>query len=180
MNRTPMSPGKGFKLNIAHHHRPERVTKWPAALAKPARAAIKTIADACIAQPKTQQHRNPHLLAMARNQPCMLLVPGCCNHRIDTTVAAHSNWQEHGGKSGARKADDQYTVWGCSACHSWLDQGRAPKAQKQAAFMAAHLRQVLAWREIAGDAGAPTRNRNAARWALELLGAIPVTNQPLA
>jgi hypothetical protein len=124
-------------------------------------------------QPKTAQHRNRHLLDMARGQQCLLMVPACCNHRTDTTVAAHSNWAIH-GKAGARKADDQYSVWSCSSCHTWLDAGRFTKAHKQAVFMAGHLRQVLAWRQIAGDSRAPAADRNAAFWALEQLGALPV------
>ncbi|MEO8021088.1 nuclease domain-containing protein [Polaromonas sp.] len=172
----------GFKRkSFDHHHTGERVTNWPEALSQPARAAIQTIADACISQPKTIQHRNPHLLAMARDKPCLLLVPGCCNHRTDTTVACHSNWQEHGGKGGARKADDHYSAWGCAACHTWLDTGKAPKAQKQAIFLAGHLRQVLAWRQITANPATPARDRKAALWALDLLSAIPneISLQPL-
>lgn len=151
---------------------PAPVTGWKQA---------ERVTGACVSQPKTIQHRNPHLLAMARDQPCLLLVPGCCNHRTDTTVACHSNWQEHGGKAGARKADDQYSAWGCAACHRWLDQGSALKAQKQAVFMAAHLRQVLIWRQIGADSSAPARDRKAVIWALNLLGAIPneVSLQPM-
>lgn len=159
-----MAPGRGFKRKTAlFQPSHERVTKWPARPSVKVRAAIQTIADACTAQPKTQQHRNPRLLAMARNQSCLLLVPGCCNHRTDTTVAAHSNLGTH-GKAKSRKADDFYSIASCSACHSWLDQGSASKAQKEIAFMAGHLRQVLAWRQIAGDAGAPAADRRAVTW----------------
>jgi hypothetical protein len=120
--------------------------------------------------PKPVPWRSPTLLDMARNQPCLLLVPGICNHRTDTTVAAHSNWGEH-GKAKGRKADDCYSAWCCAACHTWLDQGCAPAGQKRAAFMAAHARQVLAWRQIATDPTEPARYRRAALAALERLGA---------
>lgn len=126
------------------------------------------------AQPKTTAKRNPHLLTMARGQPCLLMVPPCFSHRTDTTVAAHSNWAIH-GKAKGRKADDCYVIYSCVACHSWLDTGSATKAQKQAAFMAGHFRQVLVWRQIAGDATAPAKDRAAALWALEHLGAWPET-----
>jgi len=122
------------------------------------------------AAPKPETYRDPALLEMARGRPCLLLVPGVCNHRIDTTVAAHSNLSIH-GKAGARKADDQYSVWGCSACHYWLDFSKALANQKESAFMLAHARQVLAWRLIAMDPNEPARYRNAARWALERLNA---------
>lgn len=121
--------------------------------------------------PKTEPKRNRALLDLAKDMPCLLLVPGCCNHRTDTTVACHSNLGIH-GKAGARKSQDFYSCWGCSACHAWLDQGRATAAQKEAAFMAAHSRQVLAWRQIA--AGPDGREQRAAAWALDQLNATPV------
>lgn len=129
------------------------------------------------ATPKTIAHRNSHLRDMARDMPCLLQVPGVCSHDSATVVCCHSNLTIH-GKSGARKADDHYSVWGCAACHRWLDQGSAPRAQKESAFMAAHLRQVLEWRAIAFDPGSAPRNRAAALWALERLNAIP--NVPTA
>lgn len=118
--------------------------------------------------PKPEAHRNPVLLAMARDKPCLLRVPGQCVGGTETTVAAHSNWACH-GKGGARKADDQYTVWGCAGCHHWLDRMAAPKATKQAAFMRAHADQVLQWRRIAQDTTEKPRDRAAALWALERL-----------
>jgi len=123
-----------------------------------------------VAVEKTEAYRDPALLEMARGRPCLLLVPGACTHRVDQTVACHSNLSIH-GKAGARKADDCYSVHGCAGCHSWLDQGKAPATQKEVAFMAAHARQVLAWRVIAADPGEPARFRRAACRALERLNA---------
>lgn len=125
------------------------------------------------AAPKPEAQRNRRLLDLARGMPCLLLVPAICNHRLDTTVAAHSNLAEH-GKAMGRKADDHYSVHSCFACHTWLDAGRAPAAHKEAVFMAAHARQVLVWRLIATDAARPEGDRRAARWALDLLNATPV------
>ncbi|MBL0390550.1 DUF1364 family protein [Ramlibacter monticola] len=110
---------------------------------------------------------------MARDRPCLLLVPAVCTHRTDTTVACHSNLGEH-GKAGARKADDCYSTWGCAACHAWLDQGPAPARQKRFAFMSGHARQVLAWRQIATDPTEPERFRRAAGRALAHLNATPL------
>ena len=132
---------------------------------------------AAVAQPIPVQHRNPHLLAMARDKSCQLQIFGVCNGNPRTTVAAHSNFGIH-GKAKSRKADDCYVVNACSACHAWLDQGPAPKAQKEAAFMAGHLRQVLAWRVIASDSRAPAADRKAVTWALELLNASFVGEAP--
>jgi hypothetical protein len=40
--------------------------------------------------------------------------------------------------------------------------------------MAAHLRQVLAWRALAGAPNTDARDRAAVLWALGLLNAIPI------
>jgi hypothetical protein len=95
---------------------------------------------------KPASYRDKHLLALARGKPCLMLAVEACRGG-DTTVAAHSNQARH-GKGMARKADDCYSVWSCAACHSWLDQGKAPKAEKVRAFDAALGRQVKAWQSI--------------------------------
>lgn len=124
--------------------------------------------------PKPEQHRNPHLLAMARGQACALEVSGICNGDRSTVVAAHSNLSIH-GKAGARKADDQYHVYACFACHSWLDQGKADAVIKEMAFMRAHLWMVDIWRGIvAGFIDATPKDKAAARWALDRLNATSV------
>ena len=122
--------------------------------------------------PKSLEHRNPALLAMARGKRCLLQVPGICDCNPASTVACHSNFSIH-GKAGARKADDHYSVWGGSSCHRWLDQGPASYEQKQAAFMRAHLDQVLEWRRIVGDMSHTPKDRKAAHWALCLLESVP-------
>lgn len=121
---------------------------------------------------KTPRYEDKALTDMAKDRPCLLMVPAVCNHRQDTTVACHSNLSIH-GKGVARKADDTYTVWGCFSCHYWLDHGKARAEDKEPAFMAAHARQVLAWRLIAADPNEPERFRNAATRALEKLNATP-------
>lgn len=128
------------------------------------------IIDAVRPQPKPVELRNPVLLEMARGQPCLFRVPGICNRDRDTTVACHSNLGIH-GKAGARKADDCYTAWGCSACHAWLDHGPAPAPVKRAAFMLAFGRMRALWHDIAFNPSfrpnVPKRERDAALWALE-------------
>lgn len=149
----------------------------------PVRAVALTVfPDMVQAQPKTEQHRNRRLLDLAKGQPCLLRVPNTCQGGTDTTVAAHSNLSIH-GKAGARKANDEYHVFGCMACHGWLDQGPAPRAQKASAFMAGHLRQVEQWRLMAVDMGIPIADRKAVLWALDLLNATPMgfpLNQAIA
>lgn len=116
--------------------------------------------------PKTVKQENRALLNMAKGQRCLLQVPGTCSGDTATTVACHSNWSVH-GKAGARKADDQWSVWGCVRCHMWLDQGPAPAAEKVERFAAAHRWMVAIWRDIvAGIQPATPRERRAAEWAL--------------
>jgi Protein of unknown function (DUF1364) len=121
---------------------------------------------------KTKPYRSPALLALARGKPCLLTaVHNCLGRDGSTTVACHSNQSKH-GKGMARKADDNYSVWGCINCHSWLDQGPAPKAEKVRAFDAAHRRQIVAWQGIyQGDAAyySSPLDCDAAKLALERL-----------
>ncbi|MES2634043.1 MAG: nuclease domain-containing protein [Pseudomonadota bacterium] len=127
--------------------------------------------------PRSIARRRPALLELARGQRCLLAIPGTCNGRRDTTVACHSNLSIH-GKGGARKADDCYSVWGCMACHQWLDQGRADAVTKEMAFMLAHLEQVQEWRRIVTEQFRPNRQRLAAQWALDQLNATPTGATP--
>lgn len=124
-----------------------------------------------IGHPKSAAQRNPHLLAMAKGKPCLLMaVHNCETTRGDTTVAAHSNWSDLGGKGAHRKADDSYTVWSCAPCHMWLDQSGAPKAEKRRAWLAGHERQRQHWADIAsGKEPGIEKDRKAAQWAMDRL-----------
>jgi len=121
---------------------------------------------------KSEPHRNSALLAMAQDRPCLLQVPGKCVGGTSTTVACHSNLSIH-GKAGARKADDEYSVWGCFGCHTWLDQSKDSRYSRTAFFIRAHADQVMFWRRIAADPTEKPRFRKAAQWALEMLNATP-------
>lgn len=122
-----------------------------------------------IADPKPEVHRSQALRDMPNGRQCLLQFPDVCNNDPSTTVACHSNWSDH-GKGGARKADDEYTVWGCSACHALLDQGSHLTAdEKRSSFDAAHKRQVQEWARIAADPTEKPRFRKAADWALNHL-----------
>lgn len=52
---------------------------------------------------------------------------------MDTTVPAHSNQSRHGKGMGI-KADDEYTVPGCHACHYQIDQGNIFSREEKFAF----------------------------------------------
>ena len=125
--------------------------------------------------PKSEPHRNRALLDLARGMPCLLRIDGICRDDRETTVAAHSNLGQH-GKAGARKADDEYSVFACARCHQWLDSSYSATFEEKAqAFELAHARQVHAWHKIADDPGRPERDRAAARWALEHLAHKPAS-----
>lgn len=95
---------------------------------------------------KDVQYVNQALRDCAKNQPCMLLVPGVCNRDNSTTVWCHSNLSRH-GKGERRKAHDCYAALGCFACHTWLDTGKASAAEKEAVFIAGFERtQLHCWR----------------------------------
>lgn len=137
------------------------------------RAGVIVLADVMQeAVPKTEPKRNRTLLDMAPRFGCLLRIPGWCEGDLEGVVACHSNLLRH-GKGRGRKADDQWTCAGCFMCHRWLDQGKAPADEKDRAFTQAHIEQVKAWQRVAIDPAEPKRFRNAARWALEQLNAIP-------
>lgn len=185
MRRTPMNRSAWPRKVVDHQKRARDLeSNQPLALVECAPVAIKKIVKSTAVMAKIgdlvdqqylkdKAHRNPALLEMACGRHCLLRVPGQCVGGTDTTVAAHSNWACHGGKGGARKADDEYSVWGCFGCHHWLDQIAAPKATKQYVFMRAHADQVMEWRRIAKDPSEKPRYRKAAQWALDVLNAAP-------
>jgi hypothetical protein len=139
-----------------------------AAPAKPIERRVAPCLFTTRANPKTEPHRNQALLDMARDKLCLLRVPMVCTNEQTTTVACHGNWPDH-GKAGARKADDEYSVWGCYACHTWLDTGRESAESKRAIFDKAHQLQVDRWTRISEDPTANPRDQKAARWALDQL-----------
>lgn len=70
---------------------------------------------------KQHRHESIHLRDSARGQPCLVRLPGICNHDPATTVLAHLN----GGGMGTKKSDLQ-GAFCCSDCHDVID-GRVSK-----------------------------------------------------
>lgn len=94
-------------------------------------------------------YRDDYLLRVAKGEPCLLKIsPKCLGTEGSTTVAAHSNFLEH-GKGKGLKAEDCYTVWACYKCHTLFDQGKLTKEQLEDAWHEAFIRQIEAWKEIA-------------------------------
>jgi hypothetical protein len=72
-------------------------------------------------------------LAACRGEPCYLMVSHVCCFDWETVVPAHSNQLRH-GKGKGTKAKHPYTIPACFTCHTWLDQGSAPREEKFAAW----------------------------------------------
>jgi len=157
----------GFKRPV--YQRP------PVSHPQPISRGVVSRCDAlALVQPKPEEHRNPHLLSMARGKPCLFRLPGICTDNRATVVACHQNE----GKGMAIKQNDHMSAAGCFACHTAYDQGPTLREVKREWFHVAHGRQILDWRRIVGDMSYTPRDRKAAHWALCLLESEP--NQPPA
>ncbi len=66
---------------------------------------------------KQRRHESKHLRDSARGQPCLVRLPGICNHDNSTTVLAHLN----GGGAGT-KHSDLMGAFACSSCHDEIDR----------------------------------------------------------
>ena len=53
----------------------------------------------------------------ARNEDCLIRIPGVCNRRNETTVACH----EPCGSGLSIKWPDTEIAYGCSSCHDEID-----------------------------------------------------------
>jgi hypothetical protein len=84
-------------------------------------------------------------LAACRGEPCYLRMRGCLGGG-ETVVPCHSNQAKHGKGMGI-KARHEFTVPGCSNCHSLIDQGPGLREHKFAAW------------DVAYEAWAPVRAR---------------------
>jgi len=166
MKRTPMNRGSGFA-------RPAYTAPPPAPVQPLGRVPNYTRVEYSgggRSIPKKPRMENPHLLRMARGKPCLLRCTDLCEgDKSQTAVACHSNFQEHGKGMGI-KASDQWSCWGCSRCHAALDSSyRASYEERQQWFDAGHARQIVEWKKIAEDKGAPAKDIEAAKWALRAI-----------
>jgi hypothetical protein len=55
----------------------------------------------------------------AKDQPCLIRIPGYCNHDASTSCLCHSNLAGEGGMG--MKANDIQAAIGCSGCHDVID-----------------------------------------------------------
>lgn len=115
---------------------------------------------------KTPSTHNQAFRDLARGQDCTMNVPGVCNYNPETVVLAHSNSMAD-GKGKGYKANDHSGVWACYACHTWLDQGKASREEKNAAFEAAQLRMIYRLADIASSPTVRQSTAAAAKWAIQ-------------
>jgi hypothetical protein len=114
-------------------------------------------------------YRDVHLLNLARGQRCLLNChPQCMDDEGSTTVAAHSNWGEH-GKGKSIKAEDSYSVWACWRCHQLLDQGMTEIGKKEV-WLEGYERQKKEWQKLADNPTIKPWRRETARRVLDHIG----------
>jgi len=76
---------------------------------------------------KPTRIKSKKLLDGARGEECTMNVADFCSYNPETVVAMHINVE--GGKMGG-KTDDTSTVYGCSDCHTWLDQNKGDSIER--------------------------------------------------
>ena len=131
-------------------HKPLKPSAWPRKRATREKAEVRPStlkASACrmwngkatlTVRPKAEYVRDTRYRDACRAMPCQHC--GAAGEHAGVTWA-HSNWQEHGKAKGI-KASDQHVAALCTACHSWLDQGKGSAEEKRAMWDAAHARTV--------------------------------------
>lgn len=153
---------------------PDRVRATPSVVPGAFRLG-EPVSEQVVSVPKPEKLRNPAVLELARNEPCMLMIPGFCLGGVETVVQCHSNLGIH-GKGGSTKAHDCCSFSGCHGCHVWLDQLKAPSyEQKHAATMAALARQIDRWATWQAPQYSAKHVR-ASLWALSNIHALAQAN----
>ena len=95
----------------------------------------------------------------ARGQQCTFRIPGICNHDPETTVLCHIRDET---KGMGNKALDISAAFGCSACHTAIDQHRLIGLGESGYMLRALQRTQKIWRDsglivIAGDNEKPRK-----------------------
>lgn len=124
--------------------------------------------------PKNPRQENLAFRELARGEDCTMMVPGVCSYNPETVVLAHSNSLAD-GKGMGYKSSDAEGVWACYACHSWLDQGKASREEKDRAFHRAQLRMIQRLQDIVTSPTSKPDKAEAALWALRKMSENSVT-----
>lgn len=139
--KTPLKPGsKGLSRST-----PMKRGTFQLTGRQPMARGAQLARQATPIRSRSKTNSNPRagkseLLRLVRGQPCYLQLPGLFCSSLASVVPCHSNQGKHGKGMGI-KADDEFTVPGCSACHRELDQGnRFTREEKFALWDAAYAR----------------------------------------
>ncbi|MCG5072259.1 nuclease domain-containing protein [Paraburkholderia tagetis] len=100
-----------------------------------------------IGLPKVLTYRNQRIRDSARDEECLVRLPGACTHDPRTTIWSHYRG-EAGGKAGALKADDLCGAYACTVCDAIYDgQRKPPKGMTYAdvvmAWFEGHIRSIV-------------------------------------
>lgn len=96
---------------------------------------------------KTPDRERRSLLDAARDEECTVRIVGACNHRTDTTVAAH--WPGlDGGRGMGLKSHGLCIAFACSGCHDVIDMRRplplgASRISVELDYHRGHLRTLV-------------------------------------
>ena len=81
------------------------------------------------------------LTDLARGEPCMIRIPGICNHNPETTVAAH--YRLAGLCGVGTKPLDILSAHACHECHQAVDQRAGTDDYTRFELRLAHAEAVL-------------------------------------
>jgi hypothetical protein len=100
-----------------------------------------------IGLPKVLTYRNQRIRDSARDEECLVRLPGACTHDPRTTIWSHYRG-EAGGKAGALKSDDLCGAYACTVCDAIYDgQRKPPKGMTYAdvvlAWFEGHIRSIV-------------------------------------
>ena len=97
--------------------------------------------------PKNLTYRNKKIRESARDEECLVRLPGACLCDPAATIWSHYRGGA-GGKAGALKADDLAGAYACTACDAVYDGQRKPPAgmtyaEVVMAWFEGHIRSIV-------------------------------------
>ncbi|PXW23393.1 nuclease domain-containing protein [Paraburkholderia caballeronis] len=97
--------------------------------------------------PKALTYRNKRIRESARDEECLVRLPGICMHGTAATIWSHYRGSA-GGKGGALKSDDLCGAYACTACDAAYDGQQPPPAGMTyadvvAAWHEGHIRSIV-------------------------------------
>ena len=97
---------------------------------------------------KSKEPKRSKIRLSAKDEQCLVRVPGVCNGNSATVVLAHLN-----GAGVGMKNPDWQAAYACSACHEFLDGGYADSGIWREQRDLLHLQGVIRTQERLIDKG---------------------------